>query len=140
MRFLCLLFITLFMLYGCGTVTTLKGSATDPAFQANQMLHTGQFAEAAEVYLQLSAQYPTHMVEYQLMAANALIEDKRPEIAIQLISDTQINPGNRRQQSQKNIILAKLALYQGNDIEALGLLEEISNSNELPDDYMIRTL
>ncbi len=137
MRFLCFLIITLFMLYGCSAVTTFKGPAIDPAFEAKQLLHTGQFAVAAEEYIQLSQQYPARMVEYQLMAANALIEDGRPEAAIQLINDTQINSGNSQQLSQKNIILAKLALFQSNVIKALNLLEEISNSHELPDEFIL---
>ena len=137
MRFLYLLIIIILMLYGCGTIITHQEPTLDPASQARQLFHSGQFAEAAEKYIQFSKQYPARTVEFQFMAASALIENKNLETAIQLINNTQIKLGNSQQLSQKNIILAKLALFQNNDTDALSLLEDVNISNVMPDEFIL---
>lgn len=120
--------------YGCATQT--RDVVDQPIKlqekQAETYLANGNYAAAAEEFLALAENNKKQSEKYQLRAAHAYILDNQIQSA-QLILD-KIPPENLDpvQQVEKNILLAKIAIFSEDALLALHTLDFTLTGN-LPD-------
>ncbi|MEE9552031.1 MAG: penicillin-binding protein activator, partial [Gammaproteobacteria bacterium] len=124
LRLLIILGFLLPLLYGCGPVTTKPSPDTSLELeqQAHDFLLAENFAAAAEEYLRLADQHKNYSGLFTLKAAGVYIEGNIIDHAKLILSTIDQHKLTTTQQTQKNILHAKIALLENNPIDALALL------------------
>lgn len=89
--------------------------------QALDYISQGEFSAAGEEYLSLAGANPDNANLYKLKAAGAFFEDRDLHRAGEILT-TVTTDENSTQQLQKNILLAKIALGQGDAKSAMDVI------------------
>ncbi|MCG8324659.1 MAG: penicillin-binding protein activator, partial [Thiotrichales bacterium] len=116
------LFICLISIQACGPSSqTRPGNAeliAEQELQAQNFINRGEFSAAGEQYLLLAKTDPGNAVLYKLMAAGAFLEDQDLTRAGEILATTSTGD-NATHDLQKRILLAKIALGQGDAKSAI---------------------
>jgi len=89
--------------------------------QALNYINRGEFSAAGEEYLTLAEANPVDANLYKLKAAGAFFEDRDIHRAGEILATVETGE-NSTQQLQKNILLAKIALSQGDAKSAIDVI------------------
>ena len=128
-----ILIVLLFGLTACGPTTPTK---PDPAKSeqlestALNLITTGDYNGAAAEYLSLADKYPSLTVPFRLKAATAYYEGGELDSAEQVLTQTDINKQvSPTEATQKNIILARIAIEKQQYEQAVAFLEDPLGEN-----------
>ncbi len=90
---------------------------------ANDLIRAGDYSAAADEYLRLAEEDKAHTSLYQLKAAAASFEASEISRAQEILNAVQIDQLSESQLLQKNILLARVALHNGENEKAIKLLD-----------------
>jgi outer membrane PBP1 activator LpoA protein len=125
MRLLLILFSLSLLLYGCGP-TTSKPSPDETTLNQEQEAHdlilAGNFAEAAEKYLQLAGQDRRRAIYYKLKAAEAYIDGDVSDHGQHILDSLDKKKLSSIQKTHRDILYAWIALSENNPGLTLELL------------------
>ena len=119
MRVLIISITVTILLNGCETAPVQTEGILSPDEFALGMMEDGLYYYAAEEYLRLADIHPERTVEFRLSAADAYIKDNQPDVALMIINNTQVPDDASRINFRKKLLLAKIALLDGDFNQAL---------------------
>lgn len=132
-RIIVLLIVISLGLISCGSTPTISTSKpVDPAIESTalSLLQQGAYQEAAAEYLNLADQFSEQSSQFRLKAATAYYQASDIQSAQNILDNTAIDAAVFPIQSlQKNIVLARIALYQEQPQQALSLLSTLPPVN-----------